>query len=256
MKKLVVTLIIVGINSLIAQGFEYKKGILIIAGEEVAKISVTKEYIGFANTFEVFNMQDEKIIHAAYAADYEEDPDNNMDFYYLIDFISTKQQGIFYLSKLSTEKSLANLLGKNGVFENGELNESKINALIDSKGLNPKKIINYTTVNRNTSWPIELKAGGIIEQDGKVIGQFKDISKANNIDVYDFYLPTQVLIAKVQFTNGNNSQDCEMQTFKDNLKRKVQVPSSETVDVLITSGDRNEVVLKRIIKWMVANGYL
>lgn len=239
-----------------AQSFEYKNNILKIDGKEVAKIVTTKNYMGFANDFEVFDMNDTKIIQASYAADYEEDPYNNMDFYYTINFITTSQTGIFYLSKLSTEKSLANLLGKNKIFVDGEVNATNITSLIDKKGLNPKKIIDYSVVNRNTSWPIEIKSGGTVEQDGKTIGSFKDVSIDKSTDIYEFYLPKNILVAKIWFTNGNNSQECDLHTSKDNLKRKIATATNDKTEIYITSGDRNELMIKRVLKWLIANGYM
>lgn len=256
-KALIIITALLGMMQAIAQSYTYKNGILSVDGTETARIVPTKEFMGLANTFEVFNMEDEKVIVAVWGGEYEQDPNNNMDFYYKIEFVQSGQTGIFTISKLSTEKSLAKLLGTSGIFVDGKIDETGVENLIDKQGKTPKKRVDYTVVKRNTGWPIELKKDGIIEQDGKVIGTFRDITiKSSGMDTYQFYLPTDVLVATVSFTNGNNSQQCDVRTMKDKQKQTVQIPTNETINVVLSSSDRNKPVLERIIKWMVANGYI
>jgi len=240
-----------------AQSAEYKNGILTVDGDQVAKIVKTKEYMGLANTFEVFDMEDEKIIIAAWGGEFEQDPNNTLDFYYKLDFLTVNQAGIFTLSKLGTENALGKMLGKSGIFVDGKINGDKVKNFISSKGKTPAIRIDYTLVSRNKSWPIQLKEGGIIEQDGKQIGSFKDISVAGSgTDTYEFYLPSGVLLAKTSFMNGNNSQYAQLQTMKDNSTRDIQINTNETITAVVVAVDRNKWVLERIIKWMVANEYL
>lgn len=242
-----------------AQKSEYVDGVLSIDGKEVAKITKIKdsENMGLTSTFEVSSMSGEKLIIAAYAGEFEQDPNNNMDHFYRLTFLTANQIGIFSLSKLGTEKSFAKLLGKSMIFTDTGVDEKKVQEFIAKKGKAPKIAMDYTLVGRNKSWPINLKEDKTIEQESKVIGSFKDISvKSTGNDTYEFKLPSGVTIAKATFTGGNNAQNCEMHTMKDNLKRTVPIASKETVKFSASAIDRNQLVLERIVKWLVANQYL
>jgi hypothetical protein len=246
-----------GMMQATAQNYTYKNGVLSIDGAETAKIVATKEFIGLANTYEVFNMDDEKLIVAAWAGEYEQDPNNNMDFYYRLEFLQSGRTGIFTIAKLGPEKSLAKLLGTSGIFADGKIDEEQVKNLIATKGKTPKVAIDYRTVDRNTGWPIQLKESGMIEQDGKTIGSFKDVTlKSSGMDTYEFHLPSGVLVAVVSFSNGNNAQQCDIRTMKDDLRRIVPIPTNETVTAVLVASDRNKWALERIIKWLVGNGYL
>jgi len=258
MKKIAILLTVLsGIMQLSAQSYTYKNGILSIDGAETAKIVPTKEFIGLANTFEVFNMEDEKVIVAVYGGEYEQDPNNTLEFYYKLEFLQSGQRGIFTLSKLGTEKSLAKLIGTSGIFVDGKIDDEMVDDLIASKGKNPKKEIIYTLVKRNTGWPIDIKKSGIIEQDGVVIGSFRDVSlRSTGVDTYEFYLPSEVHVATVSFRNGNNAQQCDVRTMKDKMKHVAPIPSNDTVLGVMLAADRNEIALERIVKWLVEKGYL
>lgn len=260
MKKLfLLGLSVLTTTTLLAQKFEYKDGVLNIDGQDVAKIIKTKdtENLGLTSTFEVTSMSGEKLIIAAWAGEFEQDPNNNMDHFYRLTFLTANQIGIFSVSKLNTEKSFAKLLGKSGIFADGKLDDKKVQEFIAKKGKAPKIAVDYTLVNRNKSWPLNLTSDKTITQDSKVIGNFKDVSvKANGYDTYEFTLPSGVMIAKVTFTGGNNAQNCEMFTLKDNLKRIVPIASADKIEFSASSIDRNQWVLERIVKWLVANQYL
>jgi hypothetical protein len=260
MKRLVLFMLpLLGAFSLFAQKSEYVDGVLKIDGQDVAKIVKIKdsENMGLTSTFEVSSMSGEKLIIAAYAGEFEQDPNNNMDHFYRITFLTANQIGIFTVSKLGTEKSLAKLLGKSGIFADGKLDDNKVQEFIAKKGKAPKVAMNYTLVNRNKSWPIQLKEDKNIDQDSKIIGSFNDITvKSTGNDTYEFKLPSGVVIAKASFTGGNNAKNCEMHTMKDNSKRVVPIASADNVKFSASSIDRNQLVLERIIKWLVANQYL
>lgn len=239
--------------------YTYEDGLLKIDGVDVARFTKIKdsENMGLTSTFEVSSMDGEKLIIAAYAGEFEQDPNNNMDHFYRLTFLTANQIGIFTVSKMGTEKSFAKLIGKSGIFINGKLDEKKVQEFIAKKGKAPKIAMDYTLVNRNKSWPLNLKADKTIEQDSKTIGTFNDISvKGSGNDTYEFKLPSGVTIAKVTFTGGNNAKNCEMQTMKDNLKRVVPIASSDNITFSASSIDRNQWVLERIVKWLVANQYL
>lgn len=241
-----------------AQKVDYKNDIISVDGKEIAKVVSIKdkENMGLTSTFEVFSMSGEKVIIATWAGEYEQDPNNNMEQFYRVTFLTTNQGGIFAIGKLGAEKSFAKLIGKSGIFIDDKLDSKMVQEFIAKKGKAPKVAIVYTLVARDKSWPITLKQDKTIEQV-KTIGSFKDITvKTSGIDTYQFMLPSGVVIATVSFTGGNNAQDCEIHTPKDNLKRIVAIPSKDKVDMLASSIDRNQLVLERITKWLVANQYL
>ncbi|MNK55527.1 hypothetical protein D3C87_745400 [compost metagenome] len=260
MKKLILLMLpLFSAAILFAQKSEYVDGILSIDGKEVAKITKIKdsENMGLTSTFEVSSMSGEKLIIAAYAGEFEQDPNNNMDHFYRLTFLTANQIGIFSLSKLGTEKSFAKLLGKSLIFSGEGVDEKKVQEFIAKKGKAPKIAMDYTLVGRNKSWPINLKEDKNIEQDSKVIGSFRDISiKSTGNDTYEFKIPSGVTIAKATFTGGNNAQNCEMHTMKDNLRRVVPIASADNVKFSASAIDRNQLVLERIVKWLVANQYL
>lgn len=246
-------------TSLNAQKYEYKDGVLNIDGTDVAKIAKIKdsENMGLTSTFEVSSMSGEKLIIAAWAGEFEQDPNNNMDHFYRLTFLTANQIGIFTVSKLGTEKSFAKLMGKSGIFADGKVDDKKVQEFIARKGRSPKIAIDYTMVNRDRSWPLDLTTEKTIIQNSKVIGTFNDITiKSSGMDSYEFKLPSGVLIARVSFAGGNNAQNCEMHTLKDNYKRVVPMGSDHKVDFLASAIDRNQIVLERIVKWLVANQYL
>lgn len=239
--------------------YEYKDGVLNVDGKDVAKIVKIKdtENMGLTSTFEVSSMSGEKLIIAAYAGEFEQDPNNNTDHFYRVTFLTANQIGIFTVSKLGTEKSFAKLLGKSGIFTGDGMDEKKVQEFVARKGKAPRIAIDYTIVNRDRTWPLNLTTEKTITQNSKVIGTFHDVSVKNSgVDKYEFKLPSGVTIARVTFTGGNNAQNCEMFTMKDNNKRIVPIASPDKVDFLASAIDRNQLVLERIVKWLVANQYL
>jgi len=242
-----------------AQKVEYKDGLIKVDGKDVAKVVKTKdkENLGLTSTYEILSMSGEQLIIAAYAGEFEQDPNNTMDYYYRLTFMTADQIGIFAVSKLGTEKDLAKTIGKAGIIVDDKLDAQLVKVFIAKKGKSPKIAIDYTMVGRDRAWPINLKKESSIEQQSKTIGTFKDVTvKSTGMDTYEFMLPSGVKIAKVSFTGGNNAQNCEMHTMKDNLKRVVPITDKHKVEFVAWSVDRNEIVLERIVKWLVSNQYL
>lgn len=260
MKKLTLFLLFAfAISALHAQKYEYNDGVLSIDGTDVARITKTKdqENMGLTSTFELVSMDGETLVIAAWAGEFEQDPGNNMDHFYRLTFLTANQIGIFTVSKLGSEKSFAKLIGKSGIFVDGKLDEKKVQEFIAKKGKTPKVTIDYTTVNRNRSWPIDLQEDQTITQESKIIGGFKDVTaNGSSHDTYEFRLPSGILIAKVTFTGGNNAQNCEIHTLKDNYKRVVPIASKDKITFSASSIDRNQWALERIVKWIVENKYL
>ena len=127
---------------------------------------------------------------------------------------------------------------------------------IASKSVTPSIAVNYTPVVRNLAWPVSLTKDKNVEQDNKIIGNFKPVGSSGNMDFYEFALPSGVIIAKVSFTGGNNAQNMELFTAKDNYRRVVPMPLNEKIIVADASIDRNQLMLRRIAKWLVDNRYL
>lgn len=239
-----------------AQKVDYKKNIISVDKAEVAKVEVTKENFGLTKNFDLLALNGEKLVIAVLATDFEADKNDNTTMYYRFTFVPTNQVGVFKISSLTPEKSFANLIGKSGIIEGNTLNESKVKEFIAKKGFTPKIAIDYTLVSRNKSWPIELQENKEIKQSSEVIGKFVSIGNVKGMDRYEFYLPNGILIAKVGFAGGNNAQNFELFTPKDNQTRMVSSPEKHTVKFLASSIDANELTLKRISKWLVDNNYL
>jgi len=252
--------LLVTIHSGFAQKTEYKDGTFTTDGQAVAKMIKSKNAasLGMVNDFEIKNNDGTTLIIAVLADEFPEDPKDNMNYYFKLTFVGLDKTGFFKVSKLGTEKSLGKLLSGAGIFKDGALDQTATFNFIARQGKTPPmKTNDYVLIQRNKSWPIELKEGKQIEQDGKVIGQWIDNTPSgSNVDQYDFALPSGLKVASVSFTGGNNAQSCEMITLKDGRKQNVGIPSSDNVKMLMSSIDRNQKSLERIVKWLVQNQYL
>jgi hypothetical protein len=239
-----------------AQDVEYKKGTVIVDGNDYAKIDVKKTNFGLTKNFEVFSMSGEKIIIAVVATEFESDKNDNSYLFYRLTFLTANQVGIFKVASLGQEKSFAKLIGNSGILVKDKVDEQKVKLFIAEKSASPTIAIDYTIVNRNRAWPIEIKPDFTIEQDGKTVGTFKALGTSNGADMYEFKLPSGISIAKVSFTGGNNAQNMELFTAKDNYKRIVPIPQKDTIKFAATTIDANLFTLKRVVKWLVDNQYL
>jgi len=242
-----------------AQKIEYKDGVLKVDGKETAKIKKEKNSgtLGMANNFEISNIKDELLIVAAYSTDFPEDENDNMDYYYKLSFVGLDKTGYFKVSKLGTEKSLAKLIGNGGIIKDDKLDNDAVFKFIAKQGKTPPAPkADYTLVNRDKSWPFKLEEGGDIIQS-VAIGKFKDVTpQGSNVDYYEFSLPSGLIVAKVNFTGGNNAKQCEVLTLKDNRKQLVSIPTDDKVQISASSIDRNILALKRIVQWLISNEYL
>jgi hypothetical protein len=64
------------------------------------------------------------------------------------------------------------------------------------------------------------------------------------------------MIAKVNFAGGNNAQNFELFTPKDNFRRIISIPQKETIKLAALTVDPNELTLRRITLWLSENNYL
>lgn len=257
MKSRLILLLVLAINfSLYGQDVDYKKGMIQVNGKDYAKLEVTKQNFGLTKSFEVFSLSGEKLIIAAVATEFEQDKSDNSYLFYRLTFLTANQVGIFKVASLGQEKSFAKLIGQSGILIGDKADEGKVREFIAAKGASPRIAVDYTTVPRNRAWPIDLKTDKTIEQNSKVIGSFKPVGSSNGMDFYEFMLPSGVIVAKISFTGGNNAQNMELFTSKDNLKRTVAIPQQEKIIVADASIDKNQFTLKRIAKWLSDNQYL
>lgn len=257
MKTVLNFLFIVGINVVLyAQKVEYKNNIIAVDGNKIGKVEVQKQNFGLTKNFNLYSMGGEKLVIAVLSTEFEGDKNDNTTMFYRFTFLPTNQVGIFKLSTLGMEKGFVNLIGKGGIVDGNTLNEGKVTELIASKGVSPRTAVNYTLVSRNKSWPIELKQDKSIEQGVEKIGFFTSTGNVGGQDSYEFFIPNGVLIAKVSFAGGNNAQNFELFSAKDNVRRVVAIPQKDNVKFSSSVVDPNSLTLKRITAWLVQNGYL
>lgn len=257
MKTIFIFLCALGINVFLsAQKVDYKNNTITVDGQKIGKVEVQKQNLGLTKNFNLYSMEGEKLVIAVLSTEFEGDKNDNTSMYYRFTFLPTNQVGIFKLSTLGMEKGFVNLIGKSGVVEGNNLNEAKITELIASKGISPRTAVNYTLVSRNKSWPIELKETKAIEQGGEQIGFFNSTGNRNGQDFYEFFIPGGVLVAKVNFAGGNNAQNFELFSAKDNVRKVISIPQKDNVKFLSSAVDPNALTLKRITAWLVQNGYL
>ena len=219
-------------------------------------MEVTKQNFGLTKNFEVYSMSGKKLLIAAVATEFESDKNDNSYLFYRFTFLTTNQIGIFKIASLGQEKSFAKLIGTSGILVNDIADENKVREFIAMKGASPSIAVNYTTVARSRVWPVRLQEDKNIEQESKIIGSFKPTGSANEMDHYEFMLPSGVIIAKVSFTGGNNAQNFELFTAKDNLKRVIAIPQKEKILAASAGIDKNQFTLQRIAKWLVDNSYM
>lgn len=239
-----------------AQDVEYKKGMIKVDGEDYLRLEVKKENFGLTKSFEVYSLSDKKIIIAAVATEFEQDKRDNSYMFYRLTFLTSNQIGIFKIPSLSQEKGFAKLIGGSGIMAKDTTNDAKVREFIAAKGASPRIAVDYTIVSRDRAWPIDILKDKTIQQNSKIIGSFKNMGFYNERDSYEFLLPSGVVIAKLSFTGGNNAQNFEVFTAKDNLKRLALIPTSDKIILADASIDKNQFALKRIVKWLVDNQYL
>lgn len=257
MQKIATLLLLLSVSfRLIAQDVEYKKGMIIVDGNDYAKVDVKKQNFGLTKSFEVFNLAGQKIIIGAVATEFQQDKNDNSYLFYRLTFLTADQVGIFKIPSLNQEKGFAKLIGNSGILTKDTVNPDRVKEFIAAKSATPSIAVNYTPVARNRAWPVTVNKDQTIEQDGKTIGNFKPTGSSGSIDYYEFTLPSGVIIAKVSFTGGNNAQNMEIFTAKDNYKRVVPIPQNEKIIIADASIDKNQFTLKRIAKWLVDNQYL
>jgi hypothetical protein len=255
-KGILLILLLTGFLISPAQDIDYKKGMIQVDGKDYAKVEVKKQNFGLTKSFEVFSLSGEKIIIAAVATEFESDKSDNSYLFYRLTFLTSSQIGIFKVASLGQEKSFAKLIGKSGILINDKTDDGKVKEFIAREGASPSIAVDYTTVSRDKLWPVRLQKDRNIEQNTKIIGSFKPTGSVNNADQYEFALPSGVIIAKLSFTGGNNAQNFELFTARDNLKRMVPIPKKDKILLADASIDKNQFTLERIAKWLVDNQYL
>jgi hypothetical protein len=255
-KGLIFTLCMSSLFVASAQDVDVKKGIIQVDGKDYAKLEVKKQNFGLTKNFEVYSLSGEKIIIAAVATEFEQDKRDNSYLFYRLTFLTSNMVAVFKVNSLGQEKSFAKLIGQSGIMVNDKTDDAKVKEFVAAKSATPQVAIDYTTVSRNRVWPVRLQKDKTIEQESKIIGSFRPTGSYNNLDSYEFTLPSGVVIARVSFTGGNNAQNFELYTAKDNLKRVVPSPKADKIIAADASIDKNQFTVERIAKWLVDNQYL
>jgi len=257
MKKLAMLFIAVAIvGHAFAQKIDYKNNIINVDGKELARVNKIKTNFGLTGNFELYSLSGKKLIIAVLATDFVPPNGDNSFFYYRFTFLTANQVAVFPISRLGAEKSFAKLIGAANIIANDDLDAEKVTEFIAYKSMNPPVAADYTVESRDRGWPIVLKEDKTIEQGQKLIGRFKDVSTSTDIDSYEFSLPNGLTVVKISFTGGNNAQNFEVYTVKDNQRRVVPIPTKDKVFLASTPEDRNQIALGRILKWMVSKDYL
>ncbi|MFM7672499.1 MAG: hypothetical protein ACKO6Q_07925 [Bacteroidota bacterium] len=241
-----------------AQEIDYKKGKILVDGQEYLTLEVIKMNFGLTKNFEVFTPGGVKVATAEVnATKYESDKNDNSFLYYDVVFLPSQQKAVFKIASMGQEKSFAQLMGSSGILVNNKPDDAKIQAFITRRGVTPKLYVDYTPVSRSRSWPIEIKADRQITQESKPIGYFTaSYADENGRDSYQIYLPTGVRVADLSFIGGNNAQDFDLYTYKDKYKRLVGIPQKDRILAADQSVDKNYQTLKRVVKWLVDNQIL
>jgi len=239
-----------------AQKIDYKNNIISVDGKDLARVNRIKTNFGLTSNFELFSLSGKKLIIATLATDFVPPNGDNSFFYYRFTFLTASQVAIFPISRLGAEKSFVKLIGAANIISNDDLNSQMVTEFIAYKSMNPTVAADYSLVRRSHIYPIVLKEDKTIEQEGKLIGRFKDVSSGSDLDSYEFSLPNGLTVVKISFTGGNNAQNFEVFTVKDNQRRIVPIPTRDRVMLASTPADRNEIALGRILKWMVAKEYM
>jgi len=255
-KNLILAFFLSMAQFLSAQKIDYKKNIISSDGKEIAKVEVEKENFGLTKNFNLYSINGDKLIIAVLSTEYQPDKTDNSILYYRLTFVPTNQVGIFKLPSLSQEKSFVNLIGKSNIIEGNTLNVEKVANLIATNGITPRTIVRYDLVKRNKAWPIHLKEDKKIVQDNTEIGFFTTDGIIRGQESYEFFIPSGIMIAKVNFAGGNNAQNFELFTPKDNFRRIISIPQKETIKLAALTVDPNELTLRRITLWLSENNYL
>jgi hypothetical protein len=242
----------------LAQNVDYKKGKILVDGQEYLTLEVIKMNFGLTKNFEVFTPAGVKVASAEVnATKYESDKNDNSFLYYDVVFYPSGQKAVFKVASMGQEKSFAQLIGGSDILVNSKPDDTKIQAFISRRSVTPKIFVDYTPVSRNRSWPIEIKSDRQITQESKLIGYFvASYSDGNGSDTYQFYLPSGTRLADISFVGGNNAQQFELFTHKEKNRRLVAIPQKDKILAADQSIDKNYFTLKRVVKWLVDNQIL
>ena len=106
-----------------AQKVSFKDDIVYVDKVSVVKVIGVKNkaMMGLVKDYTVKNMKGVELMAAVYADYMPEDPNDNTIYYFEFTFTDRTDTVIFPLGKLSTDKSLANLIGKNNIIKNDSI---------------------------------------------------------------------------------------------------------------------------------------
>lgn len=231
-------------------------------GNEIAKVVKIKdsENLGITSTYELYALNDEKLVVATIATEYQPNRYDNTSYYYRLSFLTTNQTAIFSLSKFGPEKSFAKLIGESGIVTGNQLDAKKVTELIAFKGKDPVMAIPsvelYTMVKRSRTAFIRLTDDLEIKQDNIVIGKFKDVSTGYDVATYQFSIPEGLVIATISFSGRSKATEFIARALRgNNLVQHIRIPVGPERTIL-SSVDNNESTILRLSKWLIDNNYL
>lgn len=239
-----------------AQKVIYKNNLISVDGKDLAKVEVVKENMGLTKNFTLYALDGTKLVIAVVSTEFAAEMGDNSNLYYRFTFLTTNQVGIFKLPSLGPEKNFAKLIGESAIVDKNELSEAKVSELIAIKGVTPRVLVNYAMVERPRIGAVELRETKQIYESGTNIGFFKYTGQINGVDFYEFFVPEGIMVAKVNFIGGNNAQNCDLFTSRDNIRRVIPLASPERSIIYASSIDPNALMIKRILDWLVLNRYL
>lgn len=257
MKTIFSSLLLLSLSiQLLAQKVDVKDDKLTIDGTPVAQFKAEKGNFGLTKNFEISSLAGKKLIIAVPATEFEQDQNDNSYLYYRLTFLTSNQVGIFNVSALGQQKNFIKLIGTSGIFEGDSTSDSKVMEFIAKKSSSPKAAVDYTQVPRNRIYPVQTTEDKTFTQKDKVIGRWESKGEVNGVSYYDIYLPSGVLIAKVSFTGGNDAQNVDVYTAKDNYKRIVPFPKEGKTIAASASVEKYWMTMRRIGRWLAEKNYM
>ncbi len=160
------------------------------------------------------------------------------------------------IKRATAQQDLNELLTSMELIKDGEIDAQAVHYLRKKQGLVAPQATLLPLVNRDRYSPITLRRSGEIRQANKVIGRFTDLgTSADGMEHYAIVLPGGERVAAISFNGGSETLEFTVETVSDALWHPVRRETQSTVEAE-TGTDRNEAALKRIVPWLVENGYL
>lgn len=255
-KPFVLTILLALTLSAVGQKIKLKNGTLFADNQAIAKIEGAKNPdLVLVKDFTVSNLKGETLFTANWSDAIPEDPNDNVAYYYEFNFAASKVIAYLPIAKLGPDKNLGKLIVKNKLIKGEAIDEAALKVLIKKKGKTPPPSFDYPMVERNRTWPVELRELGKIEQNSKVVSLYTDQGTQNGMDVYTFRVPSGEVAAVIKFSGGNNANSFELKTLRDGRETRINLPREGKISAVVAI-ERNYYTIKLIAKWLVDNNYI